>query len=59
MKERNLEYERKFKAYLFNGDLDRHKDICKNLNVKPNIPEGKTNLMQEINDNTPDDIYFG
>jgi len=38
-KKRNLEYEKKFRAYLFKGNLERHKEICKNLNVKPNIKE--------------------
>ena len=33
MKKRNLEYEKRFRAYLFNGNLERHKEICKNLNV--------------------------
>jgi len=31
---RNLEYERKFRAYLFSGDLERHLEICKNINVE-------------------------
>lgn len=34
MKERNLEYERKFKTYLFSFNFETHKDICKNINVK-------------------------
>lgn len=37
MKERNLEYEKKFRAYLFKGCAERYKEICKNINVKPNI----------------------
>ena len=36
---RNLEYEKKFRHYLFKGNFERHKEICKNLNVKPNIPK--------------------
>jgi len=35
MKERNLEYEARFRAYLFSGDFERHKLICKNINVRP------------------------
>ena len=34
MKGRNLDYEKKFRAYLFKGDLERHKAICKNINVE-------------------------
>lgn len=37
MKKRNLDYERKFRAYLFSGDIQRYKQICKNINVKPNV----------------------
>jgi len=36
MKERNLEYENKFRAYLFSMDFKTHKEICKNINVKHN-----------------------
>jgi hypothetical protein len=32
---RNLGYEDKFRAYLFNGDFERHKEICKRINVRP------------------------
>jgi len=32
-KERNLEYENKFRAYLFSWDFETHKKICKNINV--------------------------
>jgi len=34
MKKRNLRYENLFRAYLFNGDFERHKEICKNINVR-------------------------
>ena len=37
MKERNLTYEKKVRAYLFSFDFETHKQICENLNVKPNI----------------------
>jgi len=40
-KPRNLKYENKFRAYLFSGDLERHKEICKNLNVKHNQGKDK------------------
>ena len=39
MTNRNLEYEKKFKAYLFKGDFERHKEICKNINVVESTPE--------------------
>jgi len=39
MKERSLNYEKKFRKYLFSFDFKTHKEICKNINVKPNIPE--------------------
>jgi len=43
MKTRNLEYEKKFRTYLFSFDFEKHKEICKNLNVKPNIPKENDN----------------
>lgn len=36
---RNLEYEKKFKAYLFKGNWARHKEICENLNVVESTEE--------------------
>lgn len=39
MKERSVEYEKKFRAYLFSGGGERHKEICKNLNVVPSTPK--------------------
>lgn len=33
-KKRNIAYENKFRAYLFSGDIDRYRQICKNINVK-------------------------
>ena len=39
MKERSLEYEKKFRAYLFSGCCERHREICKNLNVVPSTPK--------------------
>ena len=38
-KKRNLEYERRFRAYLFSGDWTRHTEICKNINVVESTPE--------------------
>ena len=35
-KKRNLEYEAKFRSYLFSFDLETHRDICKNINVRDN-----------------------
>jgi hypothetical protein len=37
--ERNLEYEKKFMKYLFRGDFERHKEICKNINVVESTPK--------------------
>jgi len=34
MKKRNLEYEDKFRKYLFSFDLETHLKICKNINVE-------------------------
>ena len=34
MKLRNIEYEKKFRAYLFSFDYKTHKEICKNINVE-------------------------
>lgn len=36
-KKRSLEYEKKFRKYLFGFDFNTHKEICKNINVKPNL----------------------
>ena len=41
MKKRNLEYEKKFRAYLFSMDFETHKKICENINVKPNVNKEK------------------
>lgn len=35
MGKRNLDYEKKFRSYLFSGDYERHKKIVKNLNLVP------------------------
>ncbi len=39
MEKRNLDYEKKFRAYLFSGCIESHKEIFKEINVKPNIPK--------------------
>ena len=36
MEKRNLEYEKKFRTYLYKGSLKRYLEICDNLNVKSN-----------------------
>jgi len=36
MKERNLEYEKKFRKYLYSFDFEKHKKICENINLKHN-----------------------
>ena len=35
MTERNLGYEKKFRAYLFSGCGDRQQEICEHINVVP------------------------
>ena len=39
IKKRNLVYENKFRAYLFSMDLETHKAICDNINVKVKLAE--------------------
>lgn len=39
MNQRNLEYEKKFRTYLFKGDFQRYIDICKSINVEPSTPK--------------------
>ena len=34
MKKRSLDYENKFKKYLFSFDFETHKEICNEINVK-------------------------
>lgn len=34
MKERSLEYEKKFRKYLYSFDYETHKKICENINIK-------------------------
>lgn len=41
MKKRSLKYEERFRKYLFSFDFETHKQICKEINVKPNINEAK------------------
>jgi hypothetical protein len=36
---RNLKYEKKFMKYLFRGDFERHKEICKNINIVESTPK--------------------
>jgi len=36
MKKRSIEYELKFRKYLYSFDFQTHKEICKNINVKHN-----------------------
>lgn len=36
MKKRSLEYEQKFRKYLYSFDFETHKKICENINVKHN-----------------------
>jgi len=37
MKKRNVEYEKKFRAYLYSFDFETHKKICENINLKHNV----------------------
>ena len=48
MKQRNLEYENKFRAYLFKGDWKRYTEICKNLNVVESTTETRK-AIKEVN----------
>jgi hypothetical protein len=56
MKQRNLSYEDKFRKYLFSFDLETHKEICKNINVKDNQKTILTDkeFLQEQNE---DEIF--
>tara|TARA_Y100000310_G_C20453694_1_gene701997 strand:+ start:658 stop:801 length:144 start_codon:yes stop_codon:yes gene_type:complete len=36
MKKRSLEYEKKFRKYLFSFDLETHKKICKEMYLEIN-----------------------
>lgn len=40
MKQRSLEYEKRFRKYLFSFDFETHKEICKNIGLRPN-PQGE------------------
>lgn len=40
---RNKEYEKKFRAYLFKGDLNRFRDICQSIGVYDNL-----NCLKEV-----------
>ena len=46
-KKRNLEYEKKFRAYLFSFDFEIHKQICINLNVVPSTPATRKALRRK------------
>tara|TARA_R100001086_G_scaffold93846_1_gene46604 strand:- start:3933 stop:4100 length:168 start_codon:yes stop_codon:yes gene_type:complete len=46
-KKRNLEYEKKFRAYLFSFDGETHKEICKHINVVPSTHETRSALKNE------------
>lgn len=39
MKLRSLEYETKFRKYLYSFDFKTHKEICKTINLKHNQSE--------------------
>jgi len=41
MKERNIEYENKFKKYLYGFDFETYKQICENIEVKPKEVGGR------------------
>ena len=38
-KKRNMDYENKFRAYLYSGDIERFGEICKNINVTKRLLE--------------------
>lgn len=53
MKQRNLTYEEKFRAYLYGFDFETHRKICKNINVNC-----KTLKQEDILINTSEEELF-
>jgi len=51
MTDRSLNYEKRFKTYLFNGGFDRFFDICKNIGILHNINaiNYKINEQKDLN----------
>jgi len=45
---RNLEYEKKFRSYLFKGDAERFKDVCKSVGVQANIKLLKKKIKSKV-----------
>ena len=45
-KKRSLDYEEKFKSYLFSGDWKRYTEITKNLEAVPSINETREAFRQ-------------
>lgn len=43
--DRNVIYENQIRAYMFKRTLERHKKICKQLNVIPNLTEYREKLI--------------
>ena len=57
MKKRNIDYENKFRKYLFSFDFETHNKICKNINVVPNKGanyEDGYNILMEYWECLPD-----
>lgn len=45
MKKRNLEYEKKFRKYLFSFDYETHKKIAENINLMTKTEGKKLNKV--------------
>lgn len=43
MKERSLNYEKRFKKYLFSFNWETHKKICENINVVESTEDTRRN----------------
>jgi hypothetical protein len=50
MKERSLDYENKFRRYLFSFDFETHKEICKNINVNHNQMQAIQQMIDDLSD---------
>jgi hypothetical protein len=48
-KKRNLDYEKKFRTYLYSFDFETHKKICLNVNVKHIEQEDTIKHEERIN----------
>lgn len=49
MKKRSLNYENKFRKYLFSFPYEEHKEICKNINVVESTERTRQAQENDIN----------